>query len=297
MTARTSMGAAAVLSFLLLLSVSPSGLADSVTSGGGCETAEGPGYDLRAHRVNLHDMAFLLLDFLEGNAQSAAVVSRSGADLSKNRFRNPRKQKLTHTGLVWKSARDGLWRFRHVLNVCAGPTSEIFVQSVVQFFDDDPFYYDIHVTVPSEPLQERIVAVLEDEAAVRRLHIRNYSNIANPFRAKYQNSNGWVLAVIAAAQSGRTAVPALQAHYRTAGYVPSRVKVGFFKKLGAGFVANASLDDHPPRLLGGWYDFVSAASVHRYLTDTDRPMADREICHPAGCNIRLTTLNGPPRPR
>ena len=292
MTGRTVMSATAILSFLFFLSVSAAGLADSVTSGDGCENATEPEYDLGRHRDNVHDMALVLLEFLERNARRAAVVSRAGADLSRNRFRNPGKQKFTHTGLVWKSSRDGLWRFKHVLNVCAGPSSEIFVQSVVQFFDDEPFYYDIHVAVPSEKLQEGIAAVLEDEAASRRLHNPRYSNVANPYRAEFQNSNGWVLAIVAAAQSGRTTVPELQAHYRRAGYVASRVKVGFLKKLGAGFVSNATLRDHPPRLFGGWYEFVSAASVHRYLADTDRLRTGREICHPAGCNIPLTTLNG-----
>ena len=296
MTARTSMSVAPVLSLAFFLSVSPAGLANSVTSGGGCENAQAPEYDRERHRDNVHDMALALLAFLERSAPRAAVVSRAGADLSKNRFRNPRKQKFTHTGLVWKSARDGSWRFRHALNVCAGPSSELFVQSLVQFFDDEPFYYDIQVTVPSETLQERIAALLEDDAASRRLHNPRYSNIAYPFRAEYQNSNGWVLAVVAAAQSGRRSVPELQAHYRKAGFVPSRVKVGFLKKLGAGFVPNATVSDHPPRLFGGWYEFVSSASVHRYLADTDRPLAGREICHPAGCNIPVATLIGPPRP-
>ena len=297
MTGRTAVGAAAVLSLAFFLSISPAGLANSVTSGAGCENAAEPEHDLERHRDNVHDMALGLLDFLERNARRAAVVSRAGADLSKNRFRNPRKQKFTHTGLVWKSSRDGLWRFKHVLNVCAGPSSELFVQSVVQFFDDEPFHYDIHVTVPSEKLQERIAALLEDEAASRRLHNSRYSNVANPFRAEFQNSNGWVLAIVAAAQRGGTTVPELQAHYRKAGYVPSRVKVGFLKKLGAGFVPNATLRDHPPRLFGGWYEFVSSASVHRYLADTDRPLVGREICHPAGCNIPVATLNGPRKPR
>ena len=297
MTTRTSPGAAAVLSFLFFLSVSPAGFANSVTSGGGCESAGEPEYDLERHRENVHDMALTLLEFLERNARRAAVVSRAGADLSKNRFRNPREQKFTHTGLVWKSSGDGLWRFKHVLNVCGGPSSELFVQSVVQFFDDEPFHYDIQVTVPSEKLQEGIAAVLEDETASRRLHNPRYSNVANPYRAEFQNSNGWVLAVIAAAQSGLGTFPELQTHYRRAGYVPSRVKVGFVKKLGAGFVANATLRDHPPRLFGGWYEFVSSASVHRYLADTDLLVVAREICHPAGCNAPVTTLNSPPRPK
>ena len=153
------------------------------------------------------------------------------------------------------------------------------------------------MTVPSEKLQEGIAAVLEDETASRRLHNPRYSNVANPYRAEFQNSNGWGLAIVAAAQSGRTTVPELQAHYRRAGYVPSRVKVGFLKKLGAGFVPNATLRDHPPRLFGGWYEFVSSASVHRYLADTDRLVIARELCHPAGCNLPLATLNGVRKPR
>ena len=282
---------------MALLCVPPAGLADSVTSGDGCADPQTPDYDVQRHVDNVHDMALNLLAFLNRNVQRAAVVARAGGDLSRNRFRNPRHQKYTHAGFVWKSSRDGRWRFRHVLNVCAGPSSELFVQSLVQFFDDDPLYYDAMVTVPSPELQERIANVLEDEAVSRRLHNSKYSNIAYPFRTEFQNSNGWVLAVIAAAQSGLDSYPEIIAFYRKAGFVPSAVKVGFLKKLGAGFVANATVSDHPSRPFGGWYEFVSAASVGRYLADTDTRTSGLELCHPSGCNLPIATLNGPPRPR
>ena len=282
---------------LLLWFLPAVGSANSITSGGNCERAEVPEAYLREHRNNAHDMAFRLLEFLEGNAPMAAIVSRAGSDLSDYRFRDPKRPKYTHAGLVWKNSRDGLWRFKHVLNVCAGPSSEIFVQGLVQFFDDNPHFYDILVVVPSVNLQERIVNVLEDEAASRRLHVPRYSNIANPFRTEYQNSNSWVLAVIASAQSGLKTYAQVQSHYRKAGYVPSRVKVGPLKKIGAGFVANVTLRDHPPRLLGGWYRFVSAASLVRYVAKTDRLLRQLEICHPAGCSIPLPILNGAPKPR
>ena len=282
---------------LALLGAPAIGSANSVTSGSGgsggnCERESAPEDVLERHRVNAHDMALGLLDFLEGNARMAAIVSRAGSDLSAYRFRGPKRQKYTHAGFAWKSLRDGRWRFKHTLNVCAGPSSQLFVQSLVQFFDDEPHFYDLRVAVPSPGLQERIVKVLEDEAASRRLHIPKYSNIANPFRAEYQNSNGWVLAVIASAQSGRRTYREVLSHYRKAGYVPSRVKLGLLKKLGAGFIANATTRDHPPRLFGGWYRFVSAASLERYLADTDRPLRRTEICHPRGCDIPVATLNG-----
>ena len=287
---------------LALLGASAVGSANSVTSvsgssGTACERESAPRDVLERHRVNAHDLALDLLDFLEANARMVALVSRAGSDLSEYRFRDPRKQKYTHAGFAWKSSRDGRWRFKHALNVCGGPSSQLFVQSLVQFFDDDPHYYDLRIAIPSLALQERIVKVLEDESASRRLHIPRYSSIANPFRAQYQNSNGWVLAVIASAQSGRRMYQEAQDHYREAGYVPSRVRLGLLKKLGAGFIANATTRDHPPRLFGGWFRFVSAASLERYLADTDWLLARTEICHPRGCNIPVATLNGADEPR
>ena len=287
--------AAALLALICLPSI---GSANSISSRGGeCQREAVPPEILERHRTNAHDAALGLLDFLEGNARMAAIVSRAGSDLSEYRFRHPTRQKYTHAGFAWKSSRDGWWRFKHALNVCGGPTSELFEQSLVQFFDDAPHLYDFRVAVPSLALQERIVEVLEDEAASQRLHISSYSTIANPFRAEYQNSNGWVLAVIASAQSGGRTYREVQDHYRGAGYVPSEVRLGFFKKLGAGFIANATTRDHPLRLVGGWYRFVSAASLERYLAHTDEPVGRTEICHRRGCDLPVRKLNGAPTPR
>ena len=282
---------------LALLGTPAIGFANSVTSGSGasggnCERVSAPSDVLERHRVNAHDMALGLLDFLEENARMVALVSRAGSDLSEYRFRDPKRQKYTHAGFAWKNSGDGRWRFKHALNVCGGPSSQLFVQSLVQFFDDDPHFYDLRIAIPSLALQEGIVEVLVDESASRRLHIPKYSSIANPFRAQYQNSNGWVLAVIASAQSGRRAYREVQGYYRKAGYRPSRVKLGLLKTLGAGFIPNATTRDHRLRLFGGWYRFVSAASLERYLTKTDRLLERTEICHRRGCNIPAVTLNG-----
>ena len=277
--------------FLFAVCISAATWANSVTSGGDCANVRAPDYDLQRHASNVHDMALELLGFLEGNVQRVAIVSRAGSDLSSYRFRSPRRQKYTHAGLVWKSSRDGLWRLKHVLNVCAGESSEIFVQSLVEFFDDDPFYYDVYVGVPSVELQERIAVILEDEEAPRRLHNPRYSNIANPFVPQYQNSNGWVLAVIASAQVGLKTYRDVQSQYRSIGYVPSQVRVSILSQLGALFTANATVGDHP-RPVDGWYEFVSAASLYRHVSTTDRLIRQLEICHSLGCNTPLRIVNG-----
>ena len=151
---------------LALLGAPAIGSASSVTSGSGasgknCERESAPRDVLERHRVNALDMALGLLDFLEANARMVALVSRAGSDLSEYRFRDPKRQKYTHAGFAWKSSRDGRWRFKHALNVCAGPSSQLFVQSLVQFFDDDPHFYDLRIAIPSLALQESIVKVLE----------------------------------------------------------------------------------------------------------------------------------------
>ena len=285
--------AACAAGLLLASFISAAASANSVTSGGDCANARATAYDLKKHERNAQDMALALLGFLNDNVQRVAIVSRAGSDLSGYRFRRPSKQKYTHAGLAWKSSRDGLWRFRHVLNVCAGESSDIFVQSLVQFFDDDPFYYDVRAGVPSVELQEGIASILEDEEASQRLHNPKYSNIANPFNTQYQNSNGWVLAVIASAQVGLKTYQDVQSRFGRLGYVPSQVKVGFFRQFGSLFTANATVEDHP-RPVDGWFEFVSAASLYRYVGTTDRLLRNVELCHVAGCGIpvRIVSANG-----
>ena len=69
---------------LALLGAPAIGSANSVTSGSGgnCERESAPEDVLERHRINAHDMALGLFDFLEGNARMAAIVSRAGSDLS-----------------------------------------------------------------------------------------------------------------------------------------------------------------------------------------------------------------------
>ena len=277
------------LTILFLLTLALPGHA--ITSGGGCkEQTEEPKYDLKKHQNNVNTSALTLYNYLDKNVAKVAIVARAGRDLSEEDFRYPQDQKYTHAGLVWKSSLDGKWRFKHVLNICAGDSSKIFVQSLAQFFNDDPFSYDFVVIVPSEELQDKIVPILEKKNGLAEdLQNPRYSNIANPFALKYQNSNGWVLQVLAAAESGKSTQRGTMYYYQKMGYRPSQVKISWWRKLGAFFVANAHTDDHP----GGdsWYDFVSAESLYGWLKHRGKLMTREDFCHSTGCNVPLTTLN------
>ena len=109
MKRRTMSGVAVCLA---LLGAPVIGSANSVTSGssgsgGNCERESAPEHVLERHRMNAHDMALGLFDFLEGNARMAAIVSRAGSDLSGYRFRDPKRQKYTHAGFAWRSSGTG----------------------------------------------------------------------------------------------------------------------------------------------------------------------------------------------
>ena len=258
----------------------------------GCEDSGEPidyGYDLKKHEQHTRDMGLELLSYLNKNAHRAAIVARAGGDISDETFRNPPLQKYTHAGIVWKGSDDARWKFMHVLNICAGETSEIFIQSLVQFFNDDPYYYDFYVGVPSKEFQEKIADVLESNVA-RKLHNSQYSNIANPFNTVFQNSNTWVLNILASAQSGKNTINGVQDHYVENSYSPSQVEIGFFRGIGASFVPNVSLSDHPSGN-GGWFDFVSAASLFKYLEQTDYQAVSEEVCLYKGCNLPLKVIN------
>ena len=107
---------------------------------------------------------------------------------------------------------------------------------------------------------------------------------------QYQNSNGWVLGVIASAQVGLKTYQEVQSQFGRLGYQPSQVRVGFFRQFGSLFTANATVEDHL-RPTDGWFDFVSAASLYRYVETTDHLLRSVEICHAAGCNIPIRIVN------
>ncbi len=283
-----------IIAFTLIFSLSTNVVNANSTGGSGsgsCDNQTTPTYDLKKHQANYLGMAKKLLDYLKkDNVNKIAIVARAGSDLSTEEFKNPSNQKYTHAGIAFKSSKDGRWRFKHLINVCAGSSSEIFIHSIAKFFNDDPYYYDVIVGFPSLQLQDEMIKIIESDLSNTggSIHNTKYSNIANPFSTEYQNSNGWILALIASAQSGYENLMDIQSYYRRNGFSPSQVKIGFFRSLGANiFVANATTSDHTAEeKSSGLYNFVSAISLYSYLR-----IDYKEICHNSGCNRPLSQIN------
>ncbi|HVS64300.1 MAG TPA: DUF2145 domain-containing protein [Thermoanaerobaculia bacterium] len=202
-----------------------------------------------------------LVDRLDETPAEVAIVGRIGSDQSERGIR------YTHAGLAWRDHPAGRWHFVHLLNHCGSERSELFDDGPVTFFMERPFRYDAWVMVPDEEVQRSIVELLR-EGVDGRLHEPRYSAIAHPFRARFQNSNQWLLELVALAldPGGPPTRERAQQVLRLEGFEPERVRLGFFERVGARRRENVSLSDHArSELRDGGYLYVSVASVARFL--------------------------------
>jgi hypothetical protein len=198
---------------------------------------------------------------LEATGAELAIVARIGTDQSKRGIR------YTHAGLSWRDHPQGRWHFVHLLNHCGTGTSQLFDDGPVDFFLERPFRYDAWVMVPGPELQRAVVALLRAHVD-RELHEPSYNAIAHPFRTRFQNSNQWLLELLALGlepERPRTREEA-QDILRRRGFEPQRVRLGFFARVGTHQMDNVSLADHDRReLREGGYLYVSVDSIAKFL--------------------------------
>lgn len=189
-------------------------------------------------------MAERTMRALDASGAGVVVLARSGQDLSKYGLR------YSHFGFAYRQP-DGkggnTWRVVHKLNSCGTGVADIYRQGLGEFFLDDPWRYEAAWVALSAELQERLLLLLQDDAATLRMHHRPYNMVAYPWSTRYQQSNQWVIETLAmAAEPGISSRGAAQAWLRFKGYEPTALKLGAFERLGARVTAaNIAFDDHP----------------------------------------------------
>jgi hypothetical protein len=135
------------------------------------------------------------------------------------------------------------------------------------------------IIIPSPALQRRILAVMasEDYAA---LHHENYSLLSNPHDPEFQNSNEFMLDVIAAALWQTTDREQLKANL-AAHFQPAQVRLNVFERLFGPIVdRRVEFADHDGRIFtttfGSMADFLEsnayALEVLELSYDPDLPM-------------------------
>jgi hypothetical protein len=203
---------------------------------------------------------------LEASGAKVVVLARAGQDLSAYNLR------WSHFGFAYRQA-DGAWRVVHKLNACGSDRSDLFRQGLGEFFNDKPFRYEAAYVVPDPALQAKLLPLLQDHAALARLHTPRYSMVAYAWGTRYQQSNQWALETLAmAAEPGITSREQAQDWLRGQGYRPSVLRIDTFSRLGARLTrANVAFDDHPNGdRFAGRIATVSVDSAFDWLQRTQR---------------------------
>ena len=181
---------------------------------------------------------------LDASGEQVVLLARSGQDLSKYGLR------YSHVGFAYRTAdaQGGqVWRVVHKLNFCGTADADIYRQGLGEFFLDDPWRYEAAWVAPGAELQQRLLALLQDDAGVVRLHTKSYNMLSYPWSTRYQQSNQWVIETVAmAADPAITSRAQAQAWLQRKAYEPTTLKLGAFTRLGARVTsANVAFDDHP----------------------------------------------------
>jgi len=195
------------------------------------------------------------------------ILARGGQDLS--------KYGLRHSHLAFAVREDdGSWRTVHLLNHCKSPQSTLFREGLSNFIGETGSHTDLRVGVPTPAVRTALKSMLTAPGIqAKALHEPRYSVVAYPFSDEYQNSNQWVLEVLAAAiaqsRDGTLLVrrAQVQTWLKEQMYEPSSLHIGVGKRLGARFfAANAATTDHPAsERISGNYSVVTVESVFDFL--------------------------------
>jgi len=204
---------------------------------------------------------------LDASGASVALLARAGQDLSKYGLR------YSHLGIVVRDHPAGRWTVVHELNGCGTASSDLYNEGIGNFFLTDLYRYEAAIVVPGPEAQARLAQLMTGRAP-RRLHEPRYNMLSYVFSTRYQNSNQWVLELLAAAGAAPGQVETraeAQAWLQREHYDPATVQLPAAVRLGARmFRANVAFDDHPfERRMAGQIDTVNADALVRFVRARD----------------------------
>lgn len=141
---------------------------------------------------------------LEASDAVAALVSRSGTDLSRFRIN------YSHSGLALKDSRNSPWSVRQLYYACDESKARLFDQGLAGFLlsagNTAPTRLSV-VTLPGVE-GERLAQVALDNRRALALLSSRYSASAYAFSTRYQNCNQWVAEMMGFAWNGAPLAPA-----------------------------------------------------------------------------------------
>jgi hypothetical protein len=208
---------------------------------------------------------------IDASDADVLLIARVGQDLSKYNLKHSHIAFLLRDRAATKAYET--WGVFHMLNHCGKPTSGLFNEGLGMFFMDTPFRYEALIITPSRDLQTRLKTILASDSPTK-FKAERYNMLAYPFNAASQNSNQWVLEILAAAMSQERAVQTREdahAYLRYVRYKPTTLHLDTLTRLGASITKqNINFDDHPfGRRMSGKIDTVTVDSVAKFIVARD----------------------------
>ena len=213
---------------------------------------------------------------LEQGGAAAALVARVGLNLGEF------GQRYTHMGLAVRDHVRSRWQVLHLFNPCGRAESEILVQPLEQFYEVDLYAYEALLIMPSYPLQAALRGVFMNPATTRLLHKPAYNMIAHPFNTRFQNSNQWILEMVALAlDTGATIKDrsSAQAWLQSAGFEPGTIRIPNLRRTGARlFSPHVSFADHTQdEYEKQAYLVITVDAIARFLATRDPGLTQTSV--------------------
>lgn len=208
-------------------------------------------------------------EILNNTNAKVVLIARVGQDLSNYNL------KYSHVAFALKRSENKSWELFHKLNSCGTANSNLYKEGLANFFLDGMFKYDAKIFVPSNQLQDKLYDLLVSHPdSITTLHESKYNMLAWPFSIKYQNSNQWILEVLAKSLTDNNIDNRQEAQQwlKNNHYIPTTLKIGTMKRLGARiFKANIAFDDQPfNERMSGNIDTITVDSVYDFIIKKDQ---------------------------
>lgn len=244
----------------LLISLFFIGVSQVLVAGTACKASK----LIPADFIKQSHVATKVVNSLNKTNPKVALIARQGSNLSRYH------QRFSHIAFVVRDypGAKGKWTVVHLLNECGTKYSSIYRQGVMNFFMDNLYSLDYEIIKIDKKIQHQLFNELTSKL-IQRLHGNRYSMLAYPFSTKYQNSNQWVLEILAKAyypNKVKSRCSAQRVLLKT-GYHPTLVTIQLLDKLGASlFKPTIKFDDHPRKeRIHNRYSVVSVKSVEQYI--------------------------------
>ena len=211
-------------------------------------------------------------DRLEAIGASAALVARIGLNLSEF------GQRYTHMGVAVRDHVRSTWRVLHLFNPCGKAESEILNQPLERFFEVDLFEYEALLLTPSYAFQAPLRNAFMSPLTAKSLHNPAYNLIAHPFNTRFQNSNQWIVEMLALANAPVGSVrdrSGAQAWLKAQNFEPGAIRVSNARRSAARlFSAHVSFADHTQEEYEKQsYAVVTVDSIARFVASRDPQLA------------------------